>query len=60
MVNASSCAVDLWIHLRDVSGGLLSSEELEVSFIYVINALNGIMRHNRAMEFDYANILAML
>ena len=60
MVNASSCAVDLWIHLGDVSGGLLSSEELEVSFIYVINLLNGIMRHNRAMEFDYANILAML
>ena len=60
MVNASSCAVGLWIHLGDVAGGLLSSEELEVSFIYVINVLNGIMRHNRAIEFDYAKILAML
>ena len=60
MVNASSCAVELWIHLGDVSGGLLSSEELEVSFIFVINVFNGIMRHNRPIEFDYANILAML
>ena len=60
MVNASSCAVELWIHLGDVSGGLPSSEELEVSFIFVINVFNGIMRHNRAIEFDYANILAML
>ena len=58
MVNASSCAVELWIHLGNVSGGLLSSEELEVSFIF--NVFNGIMRHNRAIEFDYANILAML
>ena len=60
MVNASSCAVELWIHLGDVCGGLLSSEELEVSFIDVISLLIGIMRHNRAIEFDYANILAML
>ena len=60
MVNASSCTVELWIHLGDVSGGLLSSEELEVSFIFVINVFNGIMRHNRAIEFDYANMLAML
>ena len=60
MVNASSCAAELWIHLGDVSGGLLSSEELEVSFIFVINVFNGIMRHNGVIEFDYANILAML
>ena len=58
MVNASSCTVELWIHLGDVSGGLLSSEEL--SFIDVISLLIGIMRHNRAIEFDYGNILAML
>ena len=60
MVNASSCAVEFWIHLGDVSGGLLSSEELEVSFIAVISGLNGIIKHNRTIEFDYANILAML
>ena len=30
MVNASSCTVELWMHLGDVLGGLLSSQELEV------------------------------
>ena len=30
MVNASSCIVDLWMHLGDVLEGLLSSQELEV------------------------------
>ena len=30
MVNASSCTVELWMHLGDVLEGLLSSQELEV------------------------------
>ena len=30
MVNTLSCTVELWMHLRDVLGGLLSSQELEV------------------------------
>ena len=30
MVNASSCIVDLWMHLGEVLEGLLSSQELEV------------------------------
>ena len=30
MINASSCTVELWMHLGDVSEGLLSSQELEV------------------------------
>ena len=30
MVNASSCTVELWMHLGDVLGGLLSSQVLEV------------------------------
>ena len=30
MVNASLCTVKLWMHLGDVLGGLLSSQELEV------------------------------
>ena len=30
MVNASPCTVELWMHLGDVLGGLLSSQELEV------------------------------
>ena len=30
MVNASSCTVELWMHLGDALGGLLSSQELEV------------------------------
>ena len=30
MVNASSCTVELWVHLGDVLGGLLSSQEIEV------------------------------
>ena len=30
MVNASLCTVELWMHLGDVLGGLLSSQELEV------------------------------
>ena len=29
MVNASSCTVESWIHLGDVLGRLLSSQELE-------------------------------
>ena len=28
MANASSCTVELWMHLGDVLGGLLSSQEL--------------------------------
>ena len=34
MINASSCTVELWMHLADVLGGLLSSQELEVYMIY--------------------------
>ena len=30
MVNTSPCTVELWMHLGDVLGGLLSSQELEV------------------------------
>ena len=30
MVNDSSCTLELWMHLGDVLGGLLSSQELEV------------------------------
>ena len=30
MVNGSLCTVELWMHLGDVLGGLLSSQELEV------------------------------
>ena len=30
MVNASSCTVELWMHLGDVLGGLLSSQDPEV------------------------------
>ena len=30
MVNASSCTVELGVHLGDVLGGLLSSQEIEV------------------------------
>ena len=30
MVNALPCTVELWMHLGDVLGGLLSSQELEV------------------------------
>ena len=30
MVNASSWTVELWMHLGDVLGGLLSSQELQV------------------------------
>ena len=30
MVNALSCTVELWMHLGDVLGGLLSSQEPEV------------------------------
>ena len=30
MVKASSCTVELWMHLGDVLGGLVSSQELEV------------------------------
>ena len=43
MVNASSCTVELSIHLKDVLGGLLSKQELEVYFIDVISVLNGNM-----------------
>ena len=60
MVNASSRTVELWMHLGDVLGGLLSSQELEVSFIDVISVLNGNMKHARAIEVKEANILAML
>ena len=34
MINASSCTVELWMHLGDVLGGLLSSQELEVNIVY--------------------------
>ena len=30
MANASSCTFELWMHLGDVLGGLLSCQELEV------------------------------
>ena len=30
MVNASSCTAELWMHLGDVLGGLLRSQELQV------------------------------
>ena len=30
MVHALSCTVELWMHLGDLLGGLLSSQELEV------------------------------
>ena len=30
MVNASSCTVELWMHLGDVLEGLLSSQELDI------------------------------
>ena len=57
MVNAS---LFLWMHLGDVLGGLLSSQELAVWFIDVISVLHGNMQHSRAIEFDQANFLAML
>ena len=60
MVNASLWTVELWMHLGDVLGGLLSSQELEVLIIDVISVLNGNMKHARAIEFDLATILAML
>ena len=60
MVNALSCTVELWMHFGDVLGGLLSSQELEENFIDVISVLNGNMQHTRAIEFDQANIPAML
>ena len=47
MVKASSCTVRLWIHLGDVVRGLLSSQELEVQFVYVISVLNGNLKHAR-------------
>ena len=56
-------AVELCMHLVDFLGGLLSSQEvkeLEVKFIDVISVLNGNMWQARAIEFDWANILAML
>ena len=40
MVNASSCTVKLWMHLRDVLGGLLS---FAYSCMDVISVLNGNM-----------------
>ena len=61
MVNGSSCTVELWIHFEDVLGGLLSSQELEVSSVNVISMLNGNMiEHACAIEFHWANILARL
>ena len=60
MVNALSCTVELRMHFGDVLGGLLSSQELEENFIEVISVLNGNMQHTRAIEFDQANIPAML
>ena len=61
MFNASSCTVELWIHLEDILGGLLSSQELEVSSLMSYqHMLNGNMKHACTVEFHYANILAML
>ena len=34
MINASSCTVELWMHLGDALGVLLSSQELEVYIVY--------------------------
>ena len=56
-------AVELCTHLADVLGGLLSSQEvkeLEVKFIDVISVLNENMWQACAIEFAWANILAML
>ena len=52
MVNASSCTVELWMHLGEVLGGLLSSQKLELWFIDVISVLNGNMKHAYAIEFE--------
>ena len=60
MANASSCTVELWMHLGDVLKRLLSSQELEVQFIDVISVLNGSMKHARVIEFDQGNILLQL
>ena len=30
MVNALSCTVELWMHLGEILGGLLSSQELKI------------------------------
>ena len=48
------------MHLGDVLRELLSSQELEVKFIDVISVLNGNMKHARTIDFDLANIPAML
>ena len=40
------------MHLGDVLGGLLSSQELKVWFVDVISMLNRNMKHARAIEFD--------
>ena len=52
MVNASSCTVELLMHLGDVLRGLLSLKELEVQFLDVIRVLNGSMKDARAIEFE--------
>ena len=44
MVNASLFTVELWMHLRDVLGGLLSSHSLLMSSIKRAHAF--------AIEFD--------
>ena len=36
MVNALSCTVELWMHLGDVLGGLLSSQELYTLVGYIV------------------------
>lgn len=55
MVNASSCSIELWVHL----GGLLNSQKLEV-LVDVTGVLNGNMKYTRTIKFDQGNLLAML
>ena len=45
MVNASLCTVEVCMHLGDVFGGLLISQELVVRCIDIISMLNWNMKH---------------
>ena len=45
MVNALSCTFELWMHLGDVLGGLLSSQELYTLARYIVY---WVRRHQRA------------
>ena len=51
LVNASSCTVELWIHVSgDILGGLLTSSQCIVMFLILMSLA-------RAVEFRKANIL---